>query len=138
MTQATITRRIFLRIVLGLSALGLTGPARALAKLGESGAPDPLALKLAKFFIHKDSAAVVGREYLRSVPGEEDARLLVDLICSGQAAGRANLVGADLKELREWLRHQQCQDFEHGRIVKVQGWILSETEARLCALAALI
>ena len=81
---------------------------------------------------------MVGREYLRSVPEEEDARLLVDLICSGQAVGRADLVGADLKELREWLRHQQRQEFEHGRIVKVQGWILSETEARLCALAALV
>jgi len=138
MTQVTITRRIFLRIVVGLSALGLTRPVRAFAKLGGSSAPDPLVLKLAQFFVHKDSAAIVGREYLRSVPEEADARLLVDLICSGQAAARANLVGANLKELREWLRHQQRQDFEHGRIVKVRGWILSETEVRLCALVALI
>jgi hypothetical protein len=133
-----MTRRTFLHILGFLSALGLTRPARALAKLGGSSAPDPLALKLAKFFVHKDSASMVGREYLRSVPEEEDARLLVDLICSGQVGRRETLLGADLKELREWLRGQQRLDFEHGRIVKVQGWILSETEVRLCALAALL
>jgi hypothetical protein len=35
------------------------------------------------------------------------------------------------------LLHRHSQDFEHGRFVKVQGWILSVTEARLCALVAL-
>lgn len=132
-----MTRRSVLRILVCLSALGLTSPARALAKLGGSSTPDPLVLKLAQFFVHKGSASVVGREYLRSVPEEADARLLVDLICSGQIERRAELAKADRGELRELLLLQQRHDFEHGRIVNVQGWILSETEVRLCALTAL-
>ncbi|MDA2917049.1 hypothetical protein MYX64_09465 [Nitrospinae bacterium AH_259_B05_G02_I21] len=93
---------------------------------------------MATIFTHKDSAAVIGQEYLRSVPEEADAPLLVDMICSSLPKRRADLVGADLEELRELLRHQQRHDFEYGRTVKVNDWILSETEVRLCALAALL
>lgn len=138
MAQKTITRRVFLHIVVGLSSLGLTLPARILSSLVGQRAPESLAANLAKVFAHKKSAALVGVEYLRSVPREADARMLVDLICSREAELRATLIKADLKALRELLRHQQRQDFEQGRIVKLQGWILSETEARLCALAAIV
>ncbi len=137
-TRANVTRRIFLRTLVCLSALGLTRPARGLAKLDEASAPNPLASNLAMFFTHKESAAKVGLEYLRSVPEEADANRLVDLICSSQSEGRANLVEADLERLRELLRRQHLQDFEHGRVVKLHGWILSETEVRLCGLAAII
>jgi len=67
-----------------------------------------------------------------------DAYQLVDLICSRQAGQCANLVEAGAVKLHELMRAQQRQDFEHDRVVKVQGWILSETEVRLCALAALV
>ena len=36
------------------------------------------------------------------------------------------------------LADQQRQDFEAGPSVKVRGWILSETDVRLCAQAPLI
>jgi hypothetical protein len=81
---------------------------------------------------------MVGREYLRCAPGETDARLLVDLICTRQGEKQVEHVQADTKKIREWLQLQQRQDFEQGHTVKVQGWILSATEARLCALAALV
>jgi hypothetical protein len=32
---------------------------------------------------------------------------------------------------------RQCEDFRTGETVLVQGWVLSRTEARLYALAAL-
>jgi len=138
MTTYNITRRGFLRVLTFLSAFGLARPARALAKLGEARAPNSLVSKLAGFFSHKESAALVGREYLRCAPGEADARLLEDLICSFQDKRRAELADADTAKLRELLLLRQRQDFEEGRIVHVHGWILSETEARLCALADLI
>jgi len=132
-----MTRRNFLRALGFLSAFSLPGPARALAKPGESRVPGPLGSKLAKFFINRESATIVGREYLRRAPREADVRLLVDLICSSEKGRRAELAKADMEKLRELLLQQQRQDFEEGRIVNVQGWILSETEARLCAVAAL-
>ncbi len=134
----TIPRRLFLRLVVGLSALGLIRPARAWATLVERTAPEPLASKLANAVIQKDSAAVVGREYLRRVPEEADVHRLVDWICAFHGGEREDLLEAGQQELRERLRDQQRQDFENGRIVKLQGWILSETEVRLCALAALL
>ena len=66
------------------------------------------------------------------------AWLWVSKCCSSRKDRRAELAKAERGKLRELLLAQQRQDFEHGRIVKVQGWILSETEARLCTLAALI
>lgn len=138
MTYAKIARRSFLHILVNLGALGIIRPTQALATLGTSGARAPLALDLARFFAHRDSAKRVGLEYLRCVPREADERLLVDLICSSRAERRAELDQANKGKLRELLRLQMRQDFEHGRIVNVQGWILSETEGRLCALAALL
>jgi hypothetical protein len=109
-----------------------------LANLERSNIHDPLALKLAQVFTHNPSAAIVGLEYLRCVPGEANVGLLVDLICASQPKQRAELDQADMGKLRELLRSQQRQDFERGHTVKVQGWILSQTEVRLCGLAALI
>jgi hypothetical protein len=138
MTTYNITRRGFLRVLTFLSSFGLARPARALAELGESRAPNSLASKLAGFFSRKESAVLVGREYLRCAPREADVRLLVDLICSFQEERRAELASADMAKLRELLLLRQRQDFGEGRTVHVHGWILSETEARLCALADLI
>ena len=138
MTSGSITRRIFLRTLVCLSAFGLRRPARALAGLATSSGPDLLAANLARIFVHKNSAAIVGIEYLRCVPGERDVRLLVELICSSRAERRVEFTQADAGKLRELLLLQQRQDFAHGRTVKIQGWVLSKTEARLCALTALI
>jgi hypothetical protein len=120
--------------------LGIFGPLRLPAILGQRDTAhslDPLSWKLAHFFLHKKSAKKIGLEYLRCVPREADTHLLTDLICSSQEERWAQLAHADGRMRRELLLHQQRQDFAHGRIVKVQGWILSETEVRLCALAAL-
>jgi len=134
----SITRRGVLRILAILGAFGLTRPICALAKPCESIQLSPLASRLASYFSCKESAAQVGREYLRCVPGEVDVSRLIDLICSFQEERRAELADADKAKLRGLLLLQQRQDFEKGRIVHVRGWILSETEARLCALAGLI
>ena len=38
----------------------------------------------------------------------------------------------------EAFARQQAADFEAGRCVRVAGWYLAETDARLCAIAALL
>jgi hypothetical protein len=62
----------------------------------------------------------------------------VGLLCSGQGDLQSGFIHATPGKLRELLLLQQRQDFKHGRIANVKGWILSETEVRLCAMAALV
>ncbi len=137
-TRRGMTRRSFLRTLVCLWAIGLPRAARASAASGKGRSPDPLAAKLAGLFTHNDSAILVGREYLRTVPGEADAQLLVQLICGSSSSRRAELVAAGPERCLEVLVLQQREDFERGRTVRLRGWVLAETEVRLCALAALV
>lgn len=132
---ASIKRRSFLSGVGYLSLFGfmqLVWPFRYNVKARS------LAKKLANFHVDKESAKIVGLAYLRSVPSEAKVDVLIDLISSLDVAQRAELAHADEDELKEILLRRQRQDFEHERVVNIRGWILSETECRLCALAALV
>lgn len=103
---------------------------------GLAAVPDAEVARLVGLFKHRGSARAIGRVYLAARPEEADARRLVDLI------GRADddpplLDAANDTELRAWIRQRQARDFATGRIVKLDGWLLSATEVRICALAAL-
>jgi hypothetical protein len=128
------------RRFLGALALGGTfwaawaGQARAwLPAAGDR----PAAARLLALLGRPDSAAVVGRAYLASHPAEADRdRLAVRLDqavrCQGCDPARART-----GQLRAALAGQIRADFAAARVVMVDGWVLSETEARLCGLAAL-
>ena len=131
-------RRNFLSKLFITSALIILLPVRTLANMGSSNRLETIAEQLSNFFVHKQSAELIGREYLRLRPNESDKTLLIDLIRACEL-GRFSTSGRiDTKELRNFLAIKQREDFEQRRIVNIRGWILSETEARLCALAALI
>lgn len=83
---------------------------------------------LANLLPSKSSAEMVGRAYLDIAPGEADLNRLVHLVDPGPAA--ANLGRAVGVRVRD--------DFAEGRIVRVQGWMLAESEARLAAICALL
>lgn len=96
----------------------------------------PLASHLTAVFSHAASAAVIGRRYLALYREEADAAVLVARV-AGNARNYLRLADAAPGELRALLGRQQRQDFAAGRTVTLDGWILSRTEARLCALVAL-
>jgi len=135
MKAAILTRRAFLRMTCAIVAIGSTPLPDLFAD--NNGYRNPLASKLVGFFQDKESAGAVGREYLRIAPLEADTLKLTELICAGRPARHAELNFASMGKVRSILLHQQREDFDKGRTVNVQGWILSETEARLCALTAL-
>jgi len=125
-------RRRFLTHLLSLGALGAS-PRGARAASG-AAPDDPVASTLSRLLGHPESA-VVGRAYLRLAPDARDPARLVDLLsasCDGLA------LDADLDTLRPRLGWRIRQDFAEGRVVDVDGWRLSLTEARLCGLAALL
>jgi hypothetical protein len=45
---------------------------------------------------------------------------------------------SDLDTARRAIREQIQNDFTHDDLVNVDGWILARTEARICALMALL
>ena len=137
MNTTVITRRRFLRRACAIVAMLPTRLPELFAGTATSPGLDPLASKLNVFFHDKDSARVIGREYLRIKPFEADALKLAELICAGRPERYAELNRASMGKVRSILLHQQREDFDKGGTVNVKGWILSETEARLCALTAL-
>ncbi len=132
------SRRRFLAAILGLGLFTFARPSRGWAALAERRRYSSLSSKLVNLLRHKESARIIGLEYLRSTPRESDAQTLTDLISAGFVGSQKNRCEVDAARLRELLRLQMRQDFEEGRIIRLRGWIVSVTEARLCALAALV
>jgi hypothetical protein len=132
-----ISRRAALKFALAASATMFVRahvPGVGLFQQAQALAPTQLAALLA----HPESAKVIGIEYLRVYPGEADLDILLDLIVSQLAAGEAGLFATADHQLRERLDTSIRADFAADRIVKLRGWVLSATEARLCALTALV
>lgn len=105
-------------------------PVRAAARdVPASGAE----LDLSLVFADPASARSIGRRYLAQYPERSSrSRLLAELdlpAARPAAPGRAGLI--------EWIEQAQQRDFAEGRTVVVNNWVLSRTEAALCALSAL-
>jgi len=108
--------------------------AGALAFLGATAAPDrswpkdTTAVAETAARLGAD-AAVVGRRYLESNACEAGRELLADLLAENLDPSAGDLT----KQMMVAVRN----DFRLGRTVTVDGWVLSRTEARICAIAYL-
>jgi hypothetical protein len=121
-----VTRRRFLALALAAVA-GAFGLRRV-----TSSADDSPTRRLADALGDRDAARAVGERYLAERPGEADEARLVRLLAP---LGDASALSAD--ELARRVRDAVHEDFVRGRVVTVDGWYLSRTEARLCALSTL-
>ena len=128
-------RRQTLRLLACLSAMGTSFFRCAIAH-GKSF--DDLASRLVRVIGNRESARVVGEEYLKSWPAEAGIDRLVRLILWPKPVTSREDVQMSLADISALVRHRQNEDFSLERVVNVQGWILSRTEARLCALCALL
>lgn len=89
-----------------------------------------------------ESAAAVGELALRQCPElrneEQLASDLQETVCTCLVTGRiVSLSHAALPDIRRYLKSAIESDFANGRMMNVAGWLLADTEVRLCALAAL-
>ena len=129
-----IVRREFLK---GLSGLALSRGAlpgfagAALAGCGESPLPNALAM----IYSDPGAAVIVGRVYLEQFPEEANVEILVAQIVGNQRS-RLRKLAMDQPALLRALAELHAADFKEDRLVTVDRWVLSRTEARLCALAA--
>ncbi len=116
------TRRELLRLAwLGLALF----PGRAAARW-----PDARLDACLRLFPEPAGAGLVGRAYLDRVPAERDAERLLELLAIPQTLLRSGAT----QRLHRWVWERIRDDFEAGRTVEVGGWILAQTEARLCGL----
>jgi hypothetical protein len=76
-----------------------------------------------------DGVVVLGRAYLRDHPDDDDADALVRQLPDIDAARK-------VRPQLPALTPAADQDFGAGRVVSVQGWQLSQTEARAAAAVA--
>lgn len=128
--MSRITRRSALAGSAGLAVLA------TLPILGAQAAPAS-ARALFEALDRPASARAVGRRMLAAEPGLSRDGLVAELARAvGLAADR--LPSIDRPLLRSRLDAARAAEFRRGDTVRVQGWVLAATEARLCALAALL
>jgi hypothetical protein len=101
----------------------------------ESSEQRELAQKMLEIFVDPTEVAPLGREYLAITPEESTRFELLSRLTEGwQKPAQALALPALHTALREQLR----VDFLAGRTLRVNGWLLARSEARLAALAALV
>jgi hypothetical protein len=128
---ALLTRQFSRRVFagrIGMTLLALIGAKDALARSASARGPG-LDQLLADLFSKPAAARAIGRGYL-SAGGDprEQARWQQDMDIRLAREGRRRTLAH--------LRNHIDADFRSQNIVTLDGWVLSETEARLCAAAA--
>jgi hypothetical protein len=122
-------RRQFLRIA-GASAVGLaTASCSASEGFGDTSLSQPDILAT----LGADVTRRIGSEYRGLHRSEADVHALRNAILASRPISE-RLVGVPRTTVPALVR----ADFERGRTVVIDGWILSITEARQCALFSLL
>ena len=122
------------RFILAAAALGASlssHQARSLVSMRHSNGA---AMRLLTLVAAPASALEIGRIYLAQCPEEEGIVTLTRLILSSMSLNSGDLAALDCQALPARVTSRVRTDFERGVTVEIGGWILSRTEARLCAL----
>lgn len=127
-------RRMTRRTFLAAAALTAAGGGGVLYRLTSSDFDPELeqTVDVASLFDELGPARRVGRTYLEDHPVEADERALVRLL-EAEPGWRGVWEGSPAR-IAAVARRTIRLDYQNGRTVPVGGWILSRTEARLCAL----
>lgn len=88
---------------------------------------------LLRFLGDDQTVREIGAAYRSAVPEEDDMDTLIAVLVEDLRLGGHSGAG-----LPDRLDHRIREDFERGRTIQLNGWILSVTEARQCALFSLV
>lgn len=136
MTPRMLFRRSLMAAAVGAGPAGLGKRASLFAITGgrvRNVAPsDALAMLCAGL----DCAPEIGEACLRVLPGTNSKELLAKLVLCSIGPVDGNFASAHT--LAHAVRQRSHDDFRSGRIVAINGWMLSMTETRLYALATLL
>jgi hypothetical protein len=124
-------RRSFIALLPGvLTAIGLSSSACETSKKKErSNAPShPFTLL---DLMDEQALIRAGTDYRKKFPGEDHSGHLREIIVADLGLDQSEYHPSDISRLVE---STVMQDFKNERTVLVDGWVLSVTEARQCAL----
>jgi hypothetical protein len=131
------TRRSVLKSFGWVVAIAATRPLAAmLSQLSVKPADYP-DIDVRLLFRQPGSAAFLGRLYLQKQPEERSGTALRDLIWRECTEQEQWVARTGQQALQQVLSARQTRDFASGQTVLLDGWVVSRTEARLYALAAL-
>ena len=137
-----LTRRDKLKLLAAMAVACRVGDAAARSRTLGDRAQDGGRGNLLRVFDRPESAEVVGRRYLQQNPREADFNHLFSSIVARiqreiPAGSTTDLARLPRGQLRKYVRAAVSRDFGEGRVTNLDGWILAETESRLCALQAM-
>lgn len=133
-----VKRRTFLSAVSVLAAKAGFGSALAAAESRfEIDRTSMLADQLIKAYPERLSAVAVGDACLQGRAARPRLHGLIDELMTTLEIPASHLSAMTVGDLRARLKARTSDDFQTGRTVQVKGWLLGETEARLCSLTAL-
>ena len=128
----SLTRRDVLRGLAALLAAAAVG-----ARLPGPWPGPVTPIRLAGLLSDGAAVRAVGHAYLREAPGKTSPGWLAAVLHHDAFAG-GDLRALSDDALRARLAASVRRDYDAMRIVRVDGWVLAVTEARLCALATLV
>lgn len=130
-------RRFVMSVLLGLLVGG--GLAGCGTRSAGSGAAARSVAELSWLVDDRGAARRFGTAYLHDFPGERDVQRLADeLNAALSLQPGAAWDTRDPLQLLERMDARVRDEYRRGEIVRVAGWLLSRSEARLYALATLI
>jgi len=131
MDKPLLDRRALLKM--GLAASGVLGVGATWWH--HASMENRLVLRLAGWVARSEDVTTIGQAYLERQPEEAHRDTLTRLLARDLSLFP---YGVSDDELRQRSRAKIASDFADANTLTVQGWILSRTELRLCALAALL
>ncbi len=96
-----------------------------------------LAQAMVDLLQQQSSAVAIGRLYLRHHPSDAGVEVLVRGICQGEEERFMAAIN-DAPTLKQLLKDRSRMDFERGSTFKLEGCLMSMTELRWLALAAVV
>jgi hypothetical protein len=132
--MTAIPRREFLLQALAACAAGALVPSRSAWAVQTGNVERAATMSAGYFGDQADAVRAIGEAYLRQL-GRETTR--ESIVAAARGALEAIEGSRDQPGAIRALVRAVRNDFERGRSVQLEGWILSRTEAEICALTLL-
>ncbi|MES1217459.1 MAG: hypothetical protein ABUT20_18265 [Bacteroidota bacterium] len=84
--------------------------------------------------LNAKSVIETGQAYLKQFPDENTKDKLKQLLLDTNST----IASSDANAIHAWFDKKAVEDFTTGQTVTVNGWVLSRTEARQCALYSIL
>lgn len=133
-TEYPMKRRTFIVTAITVAAVASVPVIGNLYRRSRTG--DPLLRPdVLSRFCDKETITEIGNHYLSCAPSEARKEKLRKLILTDDAGRKAT--SSDASSVYDWVNQRIRDDFSAKRTTIIDGWIISITEARQCALLSL-